>query len=495
MARIVKPLKIIGIVAALFGVLSVIPLLLLASFNHPSADDFSYGLLTAHIWNDTGSILETLNAAFITVKNTYLNWQGSFSGVFLMALQPSIFGETWYSMGTYIILTGLLVGMLFLTKTLFVLFLTKSKQYAYLIGFILFVFSIQLAPYPRQSYYWYNGSIYYTFFYGIALIFSALVLKMQRSDNPKKRILLQVLSIVLALIIGGSNYVTALQTALLLMLFSIYLIASKCKNIAPVLIVFFALIAALGVSILAPGNRIRQAMIPSHPSVVQAIIASFFWTGLHIFKWTSLYLIGLYLVLAPYIVHAVRSSTLSFKKPWLVALIGFTVLAAGIAPSIYGLGTPPERVQNIVYYLFVLFASITVFYTTGWFQRKQIRVFSNEFEQWAKRKQLHSPVSIFLFGALVLFAAFVQEPDIAVKESIQSLVSGEAKQYDVEANERLKWYLDKRIKRVRVHKFSAKPSLLFNGDVDSNVDYWQNTTVAKYYDKESVVSVGSFTDL
>lgn len=480
-------IKIFGIIMILLETISILPLLTIAHYNHPSADDYGYGILTAHSWLDTGSLLETLKAALITVKETYLNWQGSFSGIFVMTLQPSIFGENWYPVGTYVILASYLIGFMLLGKTLFNRYLNNSKNHYFLICFTLFVFSIQLAPFPRQSYYWFNGSVYYTFFHGLALILFALVLRMQKTVRKLKLAPLLVFSILLAFIIGGSNYVTALQSALLLLFLSIYLITSKSRNIVPVSMVFIALILSLGISILAPGNAIRQAIIPDHPSIAKAILASFFWAGVYICKWSSLYLIGVFLVLTPFIIDSVRLSTLTFQKPWLVPIASFLILSASFAPAIYGLGKPPERVLNIIFYLFVLLSSINIFYFTGWLLKQRMRVFTKACTQWMNRKHINSPFFFFIFGSIVLLTAFVQEPDIAVKEATQSLITGEAIQYDSEANARLMIYLDKNILNVVVKEYSVKPSLLFNNDIETDAKNWKNESAADFYRKDRIV--------
>ena len=484
-----KRLKIFGLILLLLEVISIIPLLMIAHYNHSSADDFYYGIKTAHVWSDTGSILGIIQAAFVNVKETYLNWQGSFSGIFSMTLQPSIFGENFYPVGTYIILATYLLGFMLLGKTLFTRFLGNSKKNCFLICFTLFVFSIQLAPFPRQSYYWFNGSVYYTFFHGIALILFALVLRIQGAEKKTKRVLLMVFSILLAFIVGGSNYVAALQSALLLFFFSIYLIASKKRNAVAVSVVSIALILSLGISILAPGNAIRQSMIPDHPSMLKAILVSFFWTGVYIGKWSTLYLIGVFLVLTPLIVDSVRLSDLSFGKPWLVTILTILIISSSFAPPHYGLGELPERVLNILFYLFILLFSLNVFYYAGWFVKQQIPILSIEFLQWMSRKRIHYPMFFFIAGSICLLVAFVQEPDIAGKEAMQSLISGDAVQYDSEANARLNLYLDANIRDVVVKEYSVKPSLLYNDDIGTDANDWQNESVAKFYGKDRVVKI------
>jgi len=476
-----RKLKNFGILLIWIGIISLIPIFIIAHANHPSADDFHYGLKTAHAWQETGSITETLKAACITVKETYLYWQGNFSGIFLMSLQPSIFGENSYPIGTYLVLFVYLIGIVLFVKALFDKFLPHSKDYYFVFGLTLFVFSIQLAPFPRQSYYWFNGSIYYTFFHGLALLLYAVLLKLQKSERLSKTILLFLLTSFLAFIIGGSNFVTSLQGALILFFFSVYLFATKDKNRFFVSGVFVALLSALIISIVAPGNALRQAMIPNHPSFLMAVLDSLFQAGLHVFKWTNLYLIGFCILLLPFITAAVRTNTFSFKWPWLVPLCSFLLLAVSFAPPIYGLGGMPERALNIIYYLYIVLAAINLFYLVGWLSLRPIPIVKN----WNTSR-------FFIgIGSLLLLAAFIQEPDIACKEATQSLLSGEAKQYDKEANERLRAYQEANCLNLSIKEFTVKPTLLFVNDLGTNANDWQNEAAAKYYRKVSIVLIKS----
>ena len=76
-------IKIIAAVFMTLFLLSLIPLLAISFYNRPAADDYSFGILTVHTWRETGSIWQTILTAFSQVKKTYLDWQGTFSAVFL----------------------------------------------------------------------------------------------------------------------------------------------------------------------------------------------------------------------------------------------------------------------------------------------------------------------------------------------------------------------------------------------------------------------------
>ena len=78
-----------------FGI-SLLPLLVLSFFNHPTMDDFNYGVLTHQAvvnHKGLGCIFPVLQAAVQRAVNTWHNWQGTFTFSILAALRPSIFTE------------------------------------------------------------------------------------------------------------------------------------------------------------------------------------------------------------------------------------------------------------------------------------------------------------------------------------------------------------------------------------------------------------------
>ena len=56
--------------------LSLIPLIWLGRYNYPTGDDYYYGAETHLVWQQTGSITQTLDAACAGVADSYQIWQG-----------------------------------------------------------------------------------------------------------------------------------------------------------------------------------------------------------------------------------------------------------------------------------------------------------------------------------------------------------------------------------------------------------------------------------
>ena len=110
--------------------LSMLPLLLIARFAIPSADDFSYGYHTVFTWRETGSIIQTISAAVDGTRHFYNTWQGTFTAIFLMTLHPGIFAEELYMAGVIALILGYVVSTMFLLKIIFMNFLGADKSEA-----------------------------------------------------------------------------------------------------------------------------------------------------------------------------------------------------------------------------------------------------------------------------------------------------------------------------------------------------------------------------
>ena len=64
-------------------VVSLIPIILLSTYNFPCADDLGYSIYTRHAWVDTHNLFSVLGAAGRKVAESYQIWQGTCSQEFL----------------------------------------------------------------------------------------------------------------------------------------------------------------------------------------------------------------------------------------------------------------------------------------------------------------------------------------------------------------------------------------------------------------------------
>lgn len=492
----------LAIVFVTVFILSLIPLIHIAVYNHPSADDFGFSQATANTWKETGSLLQVCITAVQTVKETFRIWQGTYSGIFLMSLQPAIFGEEMYFVGTIILIFFLVLGNVLLFKEVLLHYLHAKKSTFFIITSFILLATMQFMYLPVEGIYWYNGSIFYTFFYSLSLILFALILQCYRTKNTIMKAFLILLCFILIVIIGGGNYTTALIVPIILTVATIYLIFKKNKHF--ILLGAFTLIslAFLFISMTAPGNAIRQATIEIQPNPIKAIFLSFVFGGYSIANSTTFPIVISWIFLTPFIYKLAKNSNYTFRFPLLFSLLTFCIYSAQATPPIYALGISiPERLINIIYYSYYLLIGSNLFYFCGWISRrledkntinKSLISIFNFIKEYSLSFFLLM-CGLFIFGCVgrcavekdIKGAKFSNLPTSC--SAMVSVLSGEAKTYSDEVYQRILLYKNSKIEDVVVSEFSEKPFLLYENDITPNPDDWRNTGLASYYGKNSII--------
>ena len=95
----------------------VAQLLYTGMFSHPAVDDYNYSIYTFNALK-TGGILKLLAGIGKTVSEFYMTWQGTYSAIVIMALEPAIWGQQFYFVGSFILIFSLLFSTSYLLKQL-----------------------------------------------------------------------------------------------------------------------------------------------------------------------------------------------------------------------------------------------------------------------------------------------------------------------------------------------------------------------------------------
>lgn len=470
--------KYVFALAVLALALALIPIFMMARYNVMSADDYSYGYHTHKAYLETGSIIKVLEGAVRTTRESYYDWQGTFSAIFLMSLQPGVFGEQMYVLSTYLMLLSLLAGIFSFCFALFSGLFGAEKSVSGIIAVLIALASTQLLPSPVQGFYWYNGSVYYTFFYGLFLICSALVLSFCVKGRGIYKL---VLASLLAAFIGGGNYVTALSGSVLAVSTVALLAVLKKPQWKAVLIPALALLVCFAISVAAPGNSLRQEL---HTGVgpVSAILLSLKWAAVKAAEWASLPMLGILLLMLPFAWHGAAESGFSFKLPGLVSLYSYGLFASMFCPHIYAMGiVGPGRLENILYFAYVLIVTINIFYWCGWISCRKSR--QHKGGDGIRISVLCGAAALML--CCLALGAHSNSYTSYVAISPEHLE--EAKVYYQVAQERLESLKDDSIKDVHLKAYPCLPYLLFFDDATTAADEWQNQAMCSYYNKNYVV--------
>ena len=273
---------------------SLVPLVWLGRYNYPTGDDYYYGTEAHLVWQQTGSIPQAISAACAGVAKSYQIWQGTYSALFLMYLAPNAFSNTAYHLVTFVILLLLCGSIFYLLRSLVCHFLPGTCGEWITISSVFSFLCIQTVAFQSDSFYWYNGSMYYTGFFAVTLFFLGTLLRYLY--NGKKILMLPLL--LFAIFLGGGNYVSLLPCMLFVVTVTFLLLLQRNKKTYVCGITSAVLLLSFAVSAMAPGNQVRQDgmwKIPAWKAIAKCLLQGVRYT----FAWTGLWYLLAALLLLP----------------------------------------------------------------------------------------------------------------------------------------------------------------------------------------------------
>ena len=350
------PPRLLYAVAGLWIAAVLVPLLALCFYAHPLYDDFFHTLPAAEAWARTGSLPQTLAAAWTRLLWLYRNWQGTFVAMALSVFTPMVFGTRWFFLAplcTVLLLAGA-AWYAVRSLTRFTLHLPWCDT---LLAYAAFLtLWLGFLPGACEAVYWQSGMPYAVS--GAALLgVAGLLLRLRQPGHRVRRMLsLAVLGVVL----GGCPYPLALGGAMGLLLVCVWAFCVRSKARWGALIALLTTGAALALVLAAPGNGVRQervgaAMAPL-PAVLQSVAECLQTTG----GWLTPQWLGIGLLAASLLLPGLRAADLRPRHPVWLSVLGFGALAAAFVPAIYATGVEGgqiDRIQATLYLGFVVYAA------------------------------------------------------------------------------------------------------------------------------------------
>ncbi|MDO4333616.1 MAG: hypothetical protein Q4C58_13150 [Eubacteriales bacterium] len=468
---------------------SLIPVLILETCNFPCADDLGFSIYTRNAWVDTHSLAAVIEAAWRKVAEIYQTWQGTWASIFLMALQPGIWGEQYYFVTTWLMLGVTSVSGLYLFHVIFRRCLGSDRGIAVTVSCIYLIVAVQCMVDKTQGFFWYNGAVHYMFPQAALFGLTGIVLTMLGNTGHKRKYL--VIGILLTAYIGGGNLVTGLECGIWLITAIVLFCAGKKKNVAKRVCILLGIwVVSFGSNVLAPGNGNRQEEFSYRPGVVRSILQSFYYCLDFVFdQWMNWAVIALVLLVLPFVVRAVQNyeGNFRFRYPLLVAAYSYCILASMFTPSVYASGDPGSgRIYNIIFLTHLLLIVVNLVYFYGWYWKKY---------QAAKRMEEKDLRIYHISSALgvafcFIIAAGVNQDAFTTTSALSSLLKGEAASYKQQQEERLELLLDETVKDAELKEFVNKPYLLYYEDIEADADNWKNVRMSGYYRKDTVKLAG-----
>ena len=458
---------------------SLVPLLLLGRYDWPSSDDYCYAYLPHEALLQGGSFW---GEVWHTMWGYYKSWQGTFTALGLMSVTPLTFSEYLYWLTPVVMLASLCIGTFKLTDTLVRRGLGATWRQTVFVAAPMLLLSIQFVPSPKDSFYWWNGAVYYTFTYGIMLLLVERFTALKLAQSRRQMLWAVLPGILAAILVGGSNYVSALLATLIGGLFLLWFLWKERGKFLPGLVLFLALAIPFAISFLAPGNQVRQDSAAEPLGAVGAVILSIFQAGKDCLTWPNWVHVFALLLLIPAAWGLTEKVKFSFPLPLFFSVFTFLLFAAQNAPHYYALSQAgPERLRSIVYYAFYWLIVLNLWYWMGWLRRAVLPRVKEPEKLLRRCRQLIPVVLVLLVVGLGRCWG-----SLACVRASASLADGSAAAYYQEQAARMDDLLDPNVTDPVFEPIQNRPPLLYNSDITTDPADWRNNLMRMFYHKNSV---------
>ena len=221
-------------------------------YNHPVADDYiNYNKVVAEIGDDEHTAINATMAIGKLAVRTYKTWQGTYFANILFFINPLLISQNAYKITMLLIQIFWLLGLLFFFQSL-----PSKSQSAELrnlkLYFLFSIFSILSMYSLGEGVYWFTGSILYIIPFTISMVFFGLLMRYLKNPKTKYKIAL----IPLAIMLGGTSYVTGLIVGAVMLLLTIYsYLKKKNRLFLSALLIIFSI--GFAFNVFCPGNFMR----------------------------------------------------------------------------------------------------------------------------------------------------------------------------------------------------------------------------------------------
>lgn len=459
------------------GVVTLLSSLILINLGRYSAlalDDYDYGMDLYHL-------IQTSSYSWVDVLKTALNkviamrsqWQGTYFGIFVMALNPLVFNSNLGWVIPFVSILSIFLG----NVCLFCWIGRKLKldwKISWIAIFAVTLVNINTLPSMNEGMYWWISVSFYTLSYFLAMGYFVLWM-----DLPKHRIIYSGLMLVVGFMLEGNCWpVCTLMIAFtVLYCFELFLHRRLTKKDRWLYALHFLFLAGCFVFALsAPGNFVRESQVAGVPAWL-AVIESPFYAIMHLL----VYLTPATVVVcctAGYLLHKHRELWKMVKPQsgsfwFLLAVI--LIYSAMFAPTIYGENhVAAGRYLNMLYLLHLpICLLITWFFVARYGSKIHIR-FDRSF----------IGVGV-VCGFVLLFSGLFNGhyEDFSSLTALLDLRNGYAIQYQAETKAREAILLSDE-KVVTIPKRTVYPRLFM---VDDGTTDWVNEDMCEFYGKQEII--------
>lgn len=465
--------RVITGLLTIFTVVIIVPLIALATYNHPSpTDDYCF-------------VNTALHFGFWKAQQMYYDgWTGRYFHNFIVHTNPLVI-EWFAGYKIYpIILLGLVIGGCYAIATQWLRqgFDLTSKWAVASGVFIGFITTLQGVP---EYLYWYTGLASYGLSSALFLILLAVLLAHQRRGFGRQPGFILAESLLVTAIIGSSEMTMVLVLSVLALIALGELIQRRRLSVTVLILLGVGAVSCYFL-MKAPGNAIRLGGNPEGRNIPFTLLASVRYALQYIPRqllltpWLPLTL--LYLPVAWQLAGSYQRPTdlpaYLRLHPLLGLLHGAATVLALISLHFYGVGIPPiPRLMNLVnlaFWLSVLY-NVTLLVVAVRYRFEPVRL----------RPYLR-PLMLVAVVWVVVSASRGRLLPLVYGDWL----SGRASQYDRAMQERYAQLARSDNPESLLQPLPYYPASLFLEDIHQNPQHLWNRCWAEYFHKKTITLTG-----
>lgn len=452
------------------AVYTVLPFLLLAQFNQPSADDY------------TLAVRDMNNSLPVVLKDVYANWSGRFLAPVFSRLNPLLYDVSWYRIYPLVLIIGFIISIVIVFRELLKPHYSFLEILAISSLFIHLVFS--QTPSISEAFYWFSGSCIYQTANIFTLLLITILSKSKKVTSAAVKTWYGVLAALLCIVIIGSNEVSMVVVFFIVFGVTVNDLLNKKKADFLNLALLLVCIVCGMVVFFAPGNLSRMDdPVFYNKSLVWTIFGAASVSLLYVFKWaTSLLaatLIYLVFVLGK-LENNLQPEQGSFAVKRSVSYFVAVVLLLQLIIIYIAGGGNLGRIENNVYLLVLI----------GYFFN--LHLFLDKF---LRRRVLPFPFKKMLVLFSMLFFLFdVFNLENNTSSAYVDIISGRAKKYRQELDERIALVKACKTDTCYAPALSAIPKSLFVTEIRLRSDsmfLWINKGYSEFYHASFILPSGT----
>jgi hypothetical protein len=455
--------------------------LALTVFATPLADDFCRGGLPTN-WS----------AALDKVSSTYFSWTGRWGAMTVYSLTFPHIPLTTAAYPALLALSGPIWFTIFYIGLHILYGNTISSARKALFAAVLCAVYWVGMPHPGDTWYWLTGSVEYQ----VPMLLFALTMLVLTSSwivtgGHGRRAAATVLGACLGFLVTGFNELCGLWLLGTLSVAAFLAFVRRRSHLAAIHILAGAAVAAgLVINLAAPGNAIRRASdFPDANDLVFAI-KSLIVPGLHSpIEWlcdARLFALSLMLLTSRAFVSKQPEWT-GWKLPLpgllssmsvFVPLVGFSAVLAGQLAVSYAQGyRAPPRVQNVLYFMFVISWTASLI-PLG-------RLVETEDERQGKFAH-----GVRTIAAIVFPIALLAAPNTLNAVYGLPKIASRWHPANVSRDAEIRRRMLKGDQNIVVAAFEFMPQLYLGGagDITDDPSDWRNRCLAQYYGVQTIVT-------